>query len=518
MSNDNEWSAQPRHGQDVTGGQGAGMADINALQLEALLKTEDRWQPTFLVKSEAASVLIDDDGNVYVGEANNGLTTPGNVAKYDIAGNLLWRRELPENPATPPVFKRAGKPSGMCIDRSSSPNELVVASRINVIGGQSNGLHAIRISDGIILNSTYADTEPELGLPGPAWSCFGIAHDLHNNRFYLTGNINEVRIFDSSFSFVSSFGSTGSGDGEFSSLRSIAINEDGADSVVATADIFKGIQTFDLSGTFDAKVTPSRLGVAIDSQGDIYTEGRIYDSSLALVGERTVLTNADSPVSINSSDTIALYSTVDNNVYVCIRYDRNQTEFVKYTTDQATSLGAPDGGVSVPAAAALDSGAADVVPDHIIDVRAAIEALALDYAPSTSSQRYNWIDSDPLNLYLNALGNRDTAPSDFGFSTPSPAYDWLRSKTQMEASAVVVGTDGNDYVCIVAHTSSSDNKPVTGGDFADVWEATGGRGEGATWVVATIYSTNATYDIDIGEPQLCSALLQSGVPYVLGES
>lgn len=52
---------------------------------------------------------------------------------------------------------------------------------------------------------------------------------------------------------------------------------------------------------------------------------------------------------------------------------------------------------------------------------------------------------------------------------------------------VVVGTNGDDYVCIRDHTSEAGNKPITGGDYLEDWEATGGTGNGDVWATATDY-------------------------------
>ena len=57
----------------------------------------------------------------------------------------------------------------------------------------------------------------------------------------------------------------------------------------------------------------------------------------------------------------------------------------------------------------------------------------------------------------------------------------------LTASTIVVGTDGNDYECIKAHTSAAANKPITGANYLDYWKATGDTGDGVAWVTATAY-------------------------------
>lgn len=53
-------------------------------------------------------------------------------------------------------------------------------------------------------------------------------------------------------------------------------------------------------------------------------------------------------------------------------------------------------------------------------------------------------------------------------------------------ASVVLGTDGNDYKCSVAHTATTDNKPITGGDYADYWEALT-TSAGSAWAEASSY-------------------------------
>lgn len=54
--------------------------------------------------------------------------------------------------------------------------------------------------------------------------------------------------------------------------------------------------------------------------------------------------------------------------------------------------------------------------------------------------------------------------------------------------SVVVGSDGNDYACILAHTSDNRNKPITGTLTATYWSATGGTGVGSIWSTGQTYS------------------------------
>jgi hypothetical protein len=71
------------------------------------------------------------------------------------------------------------------------------------------------------------------------------------------------------------------------------------------------------------------------------------------------------------------------------------------------------------------------------------------------------------------------------------AIEWTTQT--LTASDEVVGTDGNDYKCIRNHTSSSDNKPITGANYTTYWEATGETGSGGTWATSTAYTSLNQY-------------------------
>ena len=59
--------------------------------------------------------------------------------------------------------------------------------------------------------------------------------------------------------------------------------------------------------------------------------------------------------------------------------------------------------------------------------------------------------------------------------------------------ACVVGTDANDYDCILAHIADARNKPITGTLTATYWVASGTTGLGSIW--ATGESYRPTYEI-----------------------
>ena len=58
----------------------------------------------------------------------------------------------------------------------------------------------------------------------------------------------------------------------------------------------------------------------------------------------------------------------------------------------------------------------------------------------------------------------------------------------------VIGTDGLIYTCILDHTSSAANKPITGVNYATYWELKGTSG--SVWVTGTAYKKVATQSFE----------------------
>lgn len=58
--------------------------------------------------------------------------------------------------------------------------------------------------------------------------------------------------------------------------------------------------------------------------------------------------------------------------------------------------------------------------------------------------------------------------------------------TIMQSSSVV-GTDGEDYRCILSHTAAAANKPTTGANYLTYWEADTEAINAETWLADTAY-------------------------------
>jgi hypothetical protein len=68
----------------------------------------------------------------------------------------------------------------------------------------------------------------------------------------------------------------------------------------------------------------------------------------------------------------------------------------------------------------------------------------------------------------------------------------LESATKtFSAASEVTGTDSNIYTCTKSHTSSADNKPVTGDDWTSYWTKKGSTG--GVWATSTAYTSTGDF-------------------------
>jgi phage gp36-like protein len=66
------------------------------------------------------------------------------------------------------------------------------------------------------------------------------------------------------------------------------------------------------------------------------------------------------------------------------------------------------------------------------------------------------------------------------------AYCQAQYTVPFGPASEVLGTDGKNYTCIVAHTAAAINKPVTGANYATYWAQKGSAG--GTWVDGSAYT------------------------------
>lgn len=326
------------------------------------------------------------------------------------------------------VYSRKWGSAGSGNGDFSNPEGIFVYSgEVYVVDGGNNRIQVFNTSGTFQRKwGSVGSGDGEFSSPYGIWVDSGEVYvcDAGNNR---------VQVFNASGVFQRKWGSSGTSDGQFSTPRGISIYN----SEVYVADGNNDrVQVFSTAGTFDRK-----FGTLGSGNGQLDTVTVVYASVTGVYvadfgnSRFQVFTTSGSYLrqftSTNASAVYVYASEVYTSrggdlVYV---YDQPsgiaQTTFNSYTTTVATSLGTPDGGVSIPSLNGLNANGAGPVPNHILDMRTAIETLAPYFTNAATGNPYNWTASSD-NLYFVAMGDR----SAYG-ATGGAAYDWTRNEAAM---------------------------------------------------------------------------------------
>ncbi len=150
-------------------------------------------------------------------------------------------------------------------------------------------------------------------------------------------------------------------------------------------------------------------------------------------GNITWVISGDDDHLSNSAGAVASNTTFIQNLWTYrggIAY--TQTTFNSYTSaGTPTSLGTPDGGVSIPGLTSLRENEtdADLSRLHITEMRTALEALAPSFNNPGTGNPYNMTNGSADNVYFVSMGDR----SAYG-ATGGAQYTWTRTSAQMLAS------------------------------------------------------------------------------------
>ncbi len=280
-----------------------------------------------------------------------------------------------------------------------------------------------QLNDRIQVFNTAGAYQRKWGSAGSGSGQFGNAEGIasYNSEIYVTDNTNNnVQVFNSSGTYQRSWGTTGSGAGEFTNPDAI---------FVYSGDVFvvdgSRFQVFTTSGSFKRQTGSSGSGNGeFNSPTGIFVyANEIYTTDVG-------------------NDRVQVFT---------LGTSAAQTTFNSYTTTTATSLGTPDGGVAVPALAALTAANnnADLVPRHLIDCRTAIETLAPYFDNPGTGNPYNWTAASADNLFFVANGDR----TEYG-ATGGAAYDWTRTEAQMEGDYAYSIDIGEVLNCIATLEAS----------------------------------------------------------------
>jgi hypothetical protein len=103
-------------------------------------------------------------------------------------------------------------------------------------------------------------------------------------------------------------------------------------------------------------------------------------------------------------------------------------------------------------------------------------------ATDFTSRPFDKVASDLSALWL-ALNEREAALGQTETRCTIPLKTWTDG-TAYKIGDAVTGTDSNIYLAKTNHTASSTNKPITGASYATNWA----KEDGATWAISTSYA------------------------------
>jgi streptogramin lyase len=218
--------------------------------------------------SGPTGIAFDSSGNIYVADSGN-----DRIEKFDSDGNFIAKLGALQS-------NMFDAPSGIATDSSDN---IYFTDRNN---------HRIQKfdSDGNFITKwgSYGTGDGQFNIP------WGVAVDSSGYVYVLDSGNNRIQKFDSDGNFITKWGSYGTGDGQFNLLKywpsGIAVDSSGY--VYVTDNGNDRIQKFTSNGTFVTKWGSSGggngqfglpSGIAIDSSGDVY----VSDDSSARVQKFT---------------------------------------------------------------------------------------------------------------------------------------------------------------------------------------------------------------------------------------
>jgi len=190
-----------------------------------------------------------------------------------------------------------------------------------------------------------------------------------------------------------------------------------------------------------------------------------------------------SATSVAYADTMVNYTTVtDAKNSAIIKTFKSNTNLTHGIYDIRVTRLTPDYTSSRYGATSYLTAVREVVKDDFqypCSALVGVKALATDQL--SGSFKFRCMEEGALIRYY------DGSDWHVGFNN-NPAWVCYDVLTQplFDDPDEVIGTDGLNYRCIASHTSSTDDKPITGANYDLYWQQ--GGDQGIAWVPSTAYS------------------------------
>jgi hypothetical protein len=395
-------------------------------------------------------------------------TTDGTVYEYDSECALVtsWATDLTH----PLTLDSDGTYLYICGLNAGGTNIIarytLAGSKQNEIGYFSGRCACGRYYDGEVYTSEWADEQQAVTLTGsPTGGTFTLTYDGET-----TGNIAydaEASAIETALDGLSTIGAgnvavtgdaggpwtvrfvadLGATDLELMTGNGAGLSGDG-DEDVEIADLVSGssirMEVYSIGGTHqrgweviassysrwqeDETFAVSNGNVLFPAWDEFYPYYKMFrgvDGALVGYGSQGFGITAEKSTKATPGWIWTVARTDSTRLHVRIGPITVQTEFYRYNESDTTSLGTPDMGVAVPALDGIDAGI--VAPNHIGDMRTALEALA-PYHLDGGGNPFTF-----ATLYAAAMGNRTKYGATGGAKTT-----WTRTLNEM------VGTPSYD--------------------------------------------------------------------------
>ncbi|HEY9480638.1 MAG TPA: TIGR03790 family protein [Candidatus Paceibacterota bacterium] len=264
--------------------------------------------------STAVGIAIDSLDNIYVAEYGN-----KRIQKFDSSGSFVtkWGSAGSGDGQFQPVFTNGINYFPIAVDTAG-----------NVYVGDPNNKRIQKFdSSGNFITKwgSIGSGNGQFSIGGGLAYISGIATDSLNNVYVVDSGNKRIQKFDSSGTYITQWGSSGTGDGQFTTAYAIAVDAD--NNIYVTDTGSKRIQKFDSSGNFLAKWgipgvddneyhLPS--GIAVSSDGMIaITDRGLNRVSLLLndtTGPSVSITSPTTGATVSGVTTVSVTATDEDSV------------------------------------------------------------------------------------------------------------------------------------------------------------------------------------------------------------